>query len=145
MEGVKRQKLDENRLWRGRPVDKTQRPMRASWRHYYERNREKLKAKKRAYYASNPEKAMASMRRAYLLKRYGITLEQYSSLLEAQGGLCALCGEAPFEGRIMSVDHDHRTGVVRGILHNICNMGLGAFWDDPRRLRQAAEYLERGL
>jgi hypothetical protein len=45
-------------------------------------------------------------------------------MLEAQGGGCALCGGAD-EYRALAVDHDHRTGVVRGLLCTQCNLGVG--------------------
>lgn len=53
-------------------------------------------------------------------------------------GPCAICGE--IGPRV--IDHDHQTGEVRDGLCGLCNLGLGFFQDDPRRLRQAAEYVE---
>ena len=74
----------------------------------------------------------------------GVTLEDYQRLLTAQGGVCAICGRPPREGgRRLDVDHDHRTGAVRGLLDHRCNRGLGYFGDDPRRLEAAARYLRK--
>lgn len=61
---------------------------------------------------------------------------------------CAICGSTETvtrSGRVRrpSIDHCHRTGVIRGVLCSGCNSGLGLFDDDPARLRAAAEYLER--
>jgi hypothetical protein len=75
----------------------------------------------------------------HLSRRYGITAEEADYLLEAQGGLCAVCRAAP----AAHVDHDHATGAVRELLCFNCNGGLGQFRDDPAVLRAAADYVER--
>ena len=75
-----------------------------------------------------------------LKAQYGITPEQYTEMVVAQGGVCLICREVS-EG--LCVDHDHVTGKVRGLLCHECNMALGKMKDDPARLRSAAEYLER--
>lgn len=76
--------------------------------------------------------------------RYGITQEQYDEMLEAQGGGCAICG-SPLprnSGKShLAVDHDHKTGRVRGLLCDPCNNGLARFDDDPEKLMKAAKYL----
>ena len=59
--------------------------------------------------------------------------------LWGQEGSCEVCGQV---GRLY-VDHDHNTGMIRGLLCGACNVGLGCFRDDPRRVRKALEYLER--
>lgn len=74
---------------------------------------------------------------------YGITPEQFTTLLEAQGNRCAICGSAEWPGKdnCPHVDHDHATGKVRGLLCGPCNIGLGQFGDDPERLAAAIRYL----
>lgn len=77
--------------------------------------------------------------RYYHLKdRYGMTREDFDNLIDAQGGLCAIC----VENKAGYVDHDHETGRVRGLLCAACNGGLGFFKDRSALLRSAAEYLE---
>ncbi|SRR6266446_7107114 len=76
--------------------------------------------------------------------RYGITLNEYSALLEGQAGKCAICGTNIFDKlkkRRLAVDHDHKTGRVRGLLCYMCNIGLGSFLDEVPRLQAAIEYL----
>jgi hypothetical protein len=65
------------------------------------------------------------------LRRYGITPELYSSLLEEQGGKCGICGsdKAGKKGQRFAVDHDHATGDIRGLLCIACNSHLG--WYEP--------------
>jgi hypothetical protein len=74
----------------------------------------------------------------HLTRRYGITAAEADHLLEAQGGLCAICKAAP----AAHVDHDHDTGAVRALLCFNCNGGLGQFKDDPYLLHLAAFYVE---
>jgi hypothetical protein len=81
----------------------------------------------------------------WYLTQYGISLEQYDAMLLGQGGVCAICGEKEkdkFRKR-MSVDHDHATGKVRGILCSHCNHGLGNFRDNILFLQNAITYLNR--
>jgi hypothetical protein len=79
-----------------------------------------------------------------LRKKYGISWAEYQALFARQGGLCAICGTDKPGGRgLMAVDHDHKTGQIRGLLCNLCNRGLGQFRDNAKTLRNAAEYLEK--
>lgn len=96
-----------------------------------------------AGYAGTP-KARSAQRGYRLKRRYGITAEQYDALLEAQGGVCAICGEPP-KGKALHVDHDHATGGVRGLLcggYRSCNTTLlPAIEKQPERVARAMEYL----
>lgn len=78
-------------------------------------------------------------RHYHLLRRYGITASQVEAMIEAQGGLCAICRRKPAE----HVDHSHASGAVREILCFNCNGGLGQFGDDPGVLEAADDYLRR--
>lgn len=71
-------------------------------------------------------------------------LETYKHLFDLQGGVCAIC-QSPENGRYahLSVDHDHDTGKIRGLLCNNCNRGIGLLKDDPKILEQAKEYIEK--
>lgn len=83
---------------------------------------------------------------AYFLNyRYGMSLDEYTSMLNGQGERCAICrSDSPGgKAKVWSVDHCHGSNRVRGLLCGPCNRGLGQFRDDPDRLRAAAEYLER--
>lgn len=79
--------------------------------------------------------------------KYGLTVEEFHSMLEKQDYTCPICKRSLDESKLKgtAVDHCHTTGRVRGILHSTCNMGLGQFEDNPQFLRAAADYLERFL
>lgn len=73
--------------------------------------------------------ASAKAHSSMIEKTYGLTSEQYDALLERQGGRCAICRARPKSKRL-AVDHDHKTGVVRGLLCSRCNHDLlGSAWD----------------
>lgn len=81
-------------------------------------------------------------RRASRWRLYGMSDDDYMAFYDAQNGRCRACLVA-FDDDVygMCVDHDHSTGIVRGLLCSPCNVGLGMFGDDPERLERAARYL----
>lgn len=134
---------------------------------YYKRNPEKFQrrtpekqaeynAKRRAKYAENQEfrdalrasvkewqQANPHKRKSQRLMKYGLTHAEFSDMMTAQGGACAICGHQDMSIRnfFPVVDHCHNTGKVRGLLCMNCNQGIGKFKDDPILLRRSAEYL----
>jgi hypothetical protein len=62
---------------------------------------------------------------------YGLKDGQYEALYAAQGGVCAICRRAKGLTKKLAVDHDHKTGYVRGLLCSPCNKLLGHLRDDP--------------
>lgn len=100
-------------------------------------------AKTKAWAAEHPSEWERSRRKSLLKKKYGLTLEDYDDILEEQGNVCAICGDPPDDPRGFRahIDHDHKTGRVRGILCTRCNHGLGNFKDSPEILRAAVKYL----
>jgi hypothetical protein len=124
----------------------------ASRRAKYAANPEPTRAKMRERYA-DPEKRAAHLeyckqryandplltRRYKLKQEYGITLEQFEAMRDAQGGCCAIC-EEPFS-KTPHVDHCHATGNVRALLCGGCNTGLGRFRDNPEHMEAAARYV----
>jgi hypothetical protein len=83
-------------------------------------------------------------RRSSLMRKYGITVEQYDSMLAEQGGRCACCGTDEPGGRskvVFHVDHDHGTGAVRGLLCRGCNVGIGSLGDTIAGLEMGIRYL----
>lgn len=98
------------------------------------------RAKKLAWEQENPERVTRYRREASrrhrlrnphrsrndLLKyKYGLTPERFEEMLTAQEGKCAICRRPPRPGKPFSIDHDHETGRVRGLLCQFCNVMLG--------------------
>jgi hypothetical protein len=118
----------------------------------YERDREKILAWNKEYYQRTRSDRLATMRawrdknpdhhhKHKLRYRYGLSSSDYEVMLLKQGGGCGICGAAPKHDRRLSVDHDHDTGAVRGLLCDACNQAIGLLRDDPRLLKNAIEYL----
>lgn len=72
---------------------------------------------------------------------FGITIEDYEAMAEAQGGVCAICRKTCVTGKSLAVDHCHATHKIRALLCGSCNRGLGMFNDDPDLLGAAVNYL----
>jgi hypothetical protein len=83
-----------------------------------------------------------------LRSKYGLSFVEYEARLARQGGVCLICQRAETEHarrsggvKRLAVDHDHRTGEIRGLLCASCNRGVEAFRDDAARCLRAADYL----
>ena len=107
---------------------------------WQQENAERLSAYRREHNASPARKR--ALRDGYYRRTFGITADEVDALLAAQEGRCAICGGAPRRVDGWHVDHDHDTGVIRGILCSRCNHAIGLLDEDPARLRAAADYLE---
>lgn len=65
-----------------------------------------------------------------LLKKYGMSITEYETQLKKQNGVCSICNRTNKDGRKLSIDHNHLTGQIRGLLCGKCNMGLGLLHGD---------------
>lgn len=100
------------------------------------------------------QRAKARNQRKRRLRKQGISLERYEEMVREQGGRCAICGEVPrrwnkrpvkyIEPLAFDVDHDHRTGRVRGLLCSVCNARVLPVVESLRHLIEPAlAYLKR--
>jgi Autographiviridae endonuclease VII len=107
----------------------------------------------RAYRKNHPDKIHITNQKQYyendgqiksrkreLLKKYGMTYEEYQALGVAQNNKCKICNQPSNDG-ILRVDHNHTTGKVRGLLCDTCNRAIGLLKDDPTVLEKAAQYI----
>ena len=75
------------------------------------------------------------------IRLYGIDVADYELMLEKQSGGCYICGKKPEGKRALDIDHDHKTGKVRGLLCSNHNRALGLMGDDVDLLLKSIEYL----
>ena len=124
----KAQLNEATKRWRKKNKDKV-----AIW-HKKERQKEGVKVKRKD---------------KFLREHYGMTYEKYLEMLKDQNYVCAICGQEETrlsrskEPTMLSVDHCHKTGEIRGLLCAKCNYGLGSFMDNINNLLSAAKYLEK--
>lgn len=71
--------------------------------------------------------------------KYGITFSEYKYMYDMQNGCCVICND---KHQSLVVDHNHKTGDIRGLLCSSCNTGLGFLKDSPEILYNAKKYLE---
>ena len=129
--------------------------IKAKKREYRENHREKLNARGREYKKLHPQKrdvleTKESRRKGRLKLKYGITVDDWNHKFVTQGGRCLICGKHQDElSKSLAVDHDHRTGAIRGLLCSTCNSILGFAGkggDSIMVLANAIKYLqERSL
>ena len=93
-------------------------------------------------WSTQREKLILQRRNANYRKNFGITVHQYDLLLNSQKGVCAICFRNE-DKKMLHVDHDHSSGIVRGILCENCNRGIGMFKDDIKLLASAINYLKK--
>lgn len=82
-------------------------------------------------------------RRSRLKTKYNLTPEEWQTMFETQGGVCAICKQPPDKGKPFHVDHDHKTSRVRGLLCGCCNVAIGMLQDSPAVAQAATDYLKR--
>jgi hypothetical protein len=127
--------VEKNRKYRHRNKEKFR--VHSKWLYENHRN-DYIDAAKRNY-QNNKERH----RRNKLKRTYGITIEQYDEILKAQNGVCAVCRKSASRvtSKHLFVDHDHKTGKVRGLLCGNCNSLLGHAKDSLVILKDAIHYL----
>lgn len=113
----------------------------------YQGDPEKFRVKSRNRYKNmSPEqkKEEIGRTRAHKLKsQFGLTPEAWSSMLASQSGVCDICKTVPTGNKRFSVDHDHKTGVVRGLLCSTCNTALGLLKESIPSAESLIRYISK--
>ena len=129
---------ERSRTYRASPEgkEKIQAHQRSPKRREYDRNWRRNK------YATSPE-YRARVKARDLDYTFSISMAEYDRMNAEQGGRCAICEKTDKQERALSVDHNHETHEVRGLLCSNCNLGIGHFVDDIHAMLSAVEYLNR--
>lgn len=107
-------------------------------RRHYEKHKDRIDQRAKDWYENNKERHINNA----LLRKYGVTLDQYNLLRAQQDFRCAVCDAHETDiGKQMFVDHDHVTGKIRKLLCTKCNVGIGMLQDNPDIMERAAKYI----
>ena len=118
------------------------------------KNKEEVYSRNRKYYAERGSSQVEHQAyKRYINRanrRYGLSEQSLRDMMDQQVGCCAICGESlPLSSRpgerSFSIDHCHKTGLVRGLLCSGCNTGLGNLGDSVEQLTSAVQYLNKYL
>ena len=111
------------------------------------RNPELMKTAVKNWADNNQEQRRRISRKARLKNAFGLTENDYQTLLASQDYCCAICNTDKPTGKwkVFAVDHCHTTGAVRGLLCNECNRGMGLLRDSADICMKASEYLSNHL
>lgn len=117
---------------------------RINFKNWDAKNKERRKEWRKIWKSENKDKLKISQRKTQLKKKYGITIKEYDDILIAQNGHCFFCDRTPDQERygVLHVDHDHKTGRVRGLLCMTHNRALGVLGDDEEGLIKALNYVQ---
>jgi hypothetical protein len=113
----------------------------AACKAYRKKNYEECKRREELYRNNNRKKNREYTRAWHIKRKYGLSVLDRNNLLKKQNHKCALCGE--LLGRKFSIDHCHKSGKVRGIVHQFCNLVLGFSKEDVNILKKTIKYIKK--
>ena len=91
----------------------------------------------------NPEKLKRMWRSKHLRDKYGINIEEFELMKLGQNNVCPICKQSLDNGEQIDVDHCHKNGTIRSVLHNKCNRLISCCREDISILKNAIKYLEK--
>lgn len=127
----------EYSLWRGK-LNKTCKTCRSINNDWYQNDIDSRKTNAKIYYQRIKNKVARYRSDLRLNRKYNLTRSQWNDMFAKQNGLCGIC-DTKMENPV--VDHDHKTGKVRGLLHKKCNLRLEVIEDEHFKLK-AQNYLD---
>lgn len=105
----------------------------------YQNNKESRQKTNKIWRDNNKQKIHA----IFLKARYGLQIGEFNNMLEKQNYRCAICNEENYSKKNFHIDHDHKTGKIRGLLCYKCNSSMGLLNDDISILEKAIKYLQK--
>lgn len=130
---------EDQKEWSRKYYQKNKEYIKERTKKYNQRNEKQYKKYHKEYYQKNKEQ----LREYYYKKTYSCTFEEIDQMLISQNHKCPICRKSLIETK-RDIDHDSKTGKIRGILCDIYNRGLGHFYDNPEFLERAILYLKGG-
>ena len=106
-----------------------------------ESHKERIKEYNKTRQLLYAERDRANGRKNWLKKKYNLTVAEYLALERASNNTCYIYGRAPYKGKHLHIDHDHKTGKVRGLLCARCNWYLATIEKDLEILNKIKNYL----
>ena len=106
---------------------------------YQKENKTRLKQQRQQYYQDNIKYYKTVNKKNRLLREYGISLNKYHNMLQQQDCRCAICNK---RNKQLVIDHNHKTGKIKGLLCNKCNSGIGFLQDSVHIINKARIYLQ---
>lgn len=130
---------EKRRIWDRKRHENNRDERLAMMKKYRNAHLDKERARGREYSKTHRDE----IRARGLKRKYGLTLEAFESMLFGQGSACAICGSIEWGSHGPTIDHNHETGDIRGILCKRCNLVLGYLRDSPQIALAVADYLEQ--
>ncbi len=113
---------------------------------HYRKNRDKRLLYIKDYKEKGGEEYLRYARDIKYKINYGIGLKEFEELLDSQNGVCAICSKSQPEGKrqkYLSIDHNHTTGEIRGLLCTNCNSAIGFLNESIKLLKNTIKYLTK--
>lgn len=132
--------LESTKKWREKNRD--------FWKNNYQKNKNMIDKQHKEYYDKKKVDVPLYNRKRHLKLKFNITIKEYNKLLLKQNGRCLICGKKELEDssiKYFIIDHNHKTGDIRGLLCRKCNSFLGFVNDNPLILARAIKYLRGEL
>jgi hypothetical protein len=114
----------------------------AAWNKiYYATHKKEIDARNKAYYHAHKKERAVKRWTYHVQSKYKLSKTDFETMFNNQNNVCAICKKANWNGKKPFIDHDHKSGKVRGILCHSCNIAMGLLKENPSIMREMINYL----